>query len=382
MTTSALSTYLRGRGLWYGPTISTSAQFDALFAQARAWGIQVVHPKVADGAHLWYSVLEMHDIKAIADKHGLVCVPYHYCYGDTWHALDEEAQVTATIGNVFGAVIPDIEIEWEQHPEWAVRYGTVLRSHFTGEVLVTTFANWLDHPVPYKQINAWANGFLPQAYFDVWNNARTGAHMSAQDALLFLYPQWLAVSDALAASEKTLVPIYPIIELGNKLSTKEVQNWLVATNKYGYCGFWLADEYGPYADAIKSVAVPGQPTSGVVAAHPTTPPAPAPHPTTPPPAVPSHDPAPVPHQKELTASLLTDAQLALLWHSAAKDMVLNPTSAIYTLWASLIRNSQPIGAPLSNEQRIEFEGEKMTWIPCTSGKKIVYFFSNGITCVL
>lgn len=393
MTTSLPSTFLKGRGLWYGATIYTLAQFESLFAQAASWGIQVVHPKVADGGHLWYSLQELEQIKGCAHKHGLVCVPYHYCYGNTYQALDVEAQLAALIGSTFGAVIPDIEIEWQGHADWAIAFGKTLRSYFGGEVIVTTFANWSDHPLPYREMNEWATGFMPQVYFDVWNNARTGMHMTAQDALLFVYPQWIALSDALATTPKTLVPIYPIIELDNRLAAKEVQNWLVATNKYGYCGFWYDAHYASYAQAIESVAIPGESTSGIIS-KPTTPTHPVAHPSPSPAHAPVVSPSapteqvpttlahPVPSGEVMPKVALTEKQLGMLWRSSVKDVVLNPASAIYKMWAVLMTNAQPIGAPQGNEQTVEVEGETMTYMTFTSKKSIVYFHSNGVTCIL
>src|SRR5579884_3486371 len=107
-------TMMSGRWMWYGTQHFTQEQWDDLCKQAAAWQVQGVHPKVADGTERWYSDADLLMLKKVAEQHGLRIVPYHYCYGPKFGAeqIAEEARISAWIGAVFGAVIPDIEDEY------------------------------------------------------------------------------------------------------------------------------------------------------------------------------------------------------------------------------------------------------------------------------
>src|SRR5436305_62293 len=112
--TMADLTLMSGRWMWYGTGRFTEAEWDERCKQAATWQMQGVHPKVADGTERYYSDSEMLMLKQVASHHGLRVVPYHYCYGPKFGAsqITEEARISAWIGQIYGAVIPDIEDEF------------------------------------------------------------------------------------------------------------------------------------------------------------------------------------------------------------------------------------------------------------------------------
>jgi hypothetical protein len=250
---------LSGRGLWFGADngsggrlLYTEASWTTACAAAAAWGISVLHPKVADGGEIWYSDADLQMLARVAHAFHLKCVPYHWCYGG--NLLSIEASVCAHIGSIFDGVSPDIEIQWEnpQSASWAVQFGQLVRKVYSGPIYPTSFANPVQHPqIPYIQMNTWATGFLPQVYFSYWTPP------TAQNAANYVYPQWVQLDAACrAADKKALAPIYPIICLENAPAQQEIANWLHMMGGYGYCGFWYSALYGSYARTILQAPVP------------------------------------------------------------------------------------------------------------------------------
>jgi hypothetical protein len=276
-STPAIPSSITGRWLWFGLQQFTRAQWEQVCAQAVTWQLQGVHPKVADGVNRWYDADGLQMLKEVANRHGLDIIPYHYCYGPQFGAaqITAEAQLSAEIGAVFAAVIPDIEDSYMGQYESATSFGQQVRAQFKGLWLPTLYANPLTHPVPLLSLNPFMDAWLPQVYFALWNGI-------AQDAISYVYPQWLHF-DQLAQQQGQggLKPILPIMSLEQNVATQQVTNFLTLMRNYGYIGFWHYGCYAPYANTI--VHAP-QPTLSAPAAPPVSPPsanAPKPQPTLP-----------------------------------------------------------------------------------------------------
>ena len=413
-----------GRGLWYGASDATSskrvfteAQWHDACSSASAWGISILHPKVADGGYLWYDVAGLQMLKSVADSYHLQCVPYHYCYGDTYGALAHEAQICAGIGGLFGGVSPDIEHEWER-PEaagWATRFGQLVKSQYTGPIYPTVFANPLDHPLPWGELNQFSSAFFPQVYFSLWSPP-TAIH-----AYEFIYPQWETLDQRCRAwgNKKPLVPMLPIINLdGGPLAT-EVIAWLTNMQYYEYCGFWYDGKYAPYAQSIinapkpmpRPVTPPAKPPPVVVPSPPlatVTLPAKS-TPSTPTlvgpigvttassaitlVASPSIDEAPtiaeLPVVRVNTPALviplpqvptgpLTSSQLLTLWNSV-EETAFDGSSLLEQYWCQLVQKEIWVGAPLKAKKVTTLPGgEVVEYLSCQSSRTLIYFHSNNV----
>lgn len=262
----AVPSIITGRWLWFGLQRFTQAQWDAVCVQAAAWQVQGLHPKVADGVNRWYDQDGLLMLKTVAEQHHLRVIPYHYCYGPQFGAeqITAEAQLSAALGNVFGAVIPDIEDQYMGQYESAASFGQQVRAHFKGLWMPTLYANPLDHPVPLLSLNPYMDAWLPQVYFALWNGL-------AQSALDYVYPQWQHF-DQLAHQQGQggLKPILPIISLENTIAAQQVANFITLAHGYGYMGFWHQGCYAPYAETIAHTPLPVY-TTPVPPAPPTVP---------------------------------------------------------------------------------------------------------------
>lgn len=424
---------LAGRGLWYGASdamgnkrVLTESQWHAACSLAVSWGISIVHPKVADGGYLWYDVAGLQMLKSVAETYHLQCVPYTYCYGDTYGALAHEAQICAGIGGLFGAVSPDIEQEWErpEAAEWATRFGQLVRQQYTGPVYPTVFANFSDHPLPWGELNQWATGFLPQVYFSLWSPP------TAQHAIDFVTPQWNLLDARCRnwGNKKPLAPLLPIINLDGNPTAVEVVNWLTKMQHYGYCGFWYDGKYAPYSQHI--LIAPKPMLASPPPVHVVPPPAP-PKPT--PVVVPKPVPVVVPPvkvstaviptlvgavksngllssslpsipvtkpiedtptlsliptiQKENTPPLvipipqipsgpLTFDQLVILWNSV-EHVSFDGMSPVEQYWCALVQKEVSIGAPVKEKKVADLPGgEVVEYLSCQSGRTLIYFHST------
>lgn len=423
---------LEGRGLWCGASgtgsngrrIYTEATWDAFCRQAKAWGITVVHPKVADGGYLWYSTDALMMLKRVADHYSLQVAPYHYCYA--YGALIHEAEIDAALGGIFSMVCPDMEVEWQtaEASMWANTYGRTVRQHYSGPIYPTVFANPNDHPFPYQEMNKWVNGFMPQVYFAEWDG------QSADHAIGYIYPQWEQLDQALLHSTgKHLQPLLPIIELGHGLPAHEVVTWLQKMGGYGYCGFWYDSDYAPYAGAIASAPMPhrkllsapqpkvqqpnAQPVVAVAAPklspafpaiqQPVSSPAlslptlsvpqgtsmvPVRQPVATSPTSANSDlPAIVtlPATPGETSSTTTtgqtltsvEQQLKIIWQSRVPDLIWDPTLPLIADWMQRMKDGDTIGVPLHDEKRVTREGLDIGYIAFDSGHRLLCFYING-----
>ena len=250
--TSRFPLLMTGRWLWFGLRQFTRDQWEQVCLQAVAWNVQGLHPKVADGTNRWYDDAGLQMLKQVAASHGLHVVPYHYCYGPTFGAaqITAEAHLSAEIGNIFGAVIPDIEDEYMGQYASAESFGQQVRALFKGLWLPTLYANPMNHPVPLLSLNPYMDAWLPQVYFAEWNGI-------AQSAIEYVYPQW-QYFDARAREQgqSGLKPILPIISLERGVASAQIADFIDKMRGYGYVGFWYYDTYAPYASTIMHTPLP------------------------------------------------------------------------------------------------------------------------------
>lgn len=302
---------LEGRGLFYGADanghirVFTPQQWDAQCRQAREWGIDIVHPKVADGPYAWYDGHGMLMLRETARKYGLRIAPYHYWWGNLYpygnnpNRLVEEVQLGVNIANFFGAVCPDIEKEWDNKRQWAIQAGSIIKqqAHPGAEFYPTLYANPQSHPTPYPEIEQWATAWMPMVYFSLWIEA--GHQMTAVEAIQFVHPQWQALDQHILSLHQTPKLKLPILELGDHLPPQEVASWLDHMADFGYCGFWYDGTYAPYAQTIAHAPRPAHPKAVPVPVPPVAAPAPAPLSSAPAPA-----PAPAaPESKPTTTAV-------------------------------------------------------------------------------
>ena len=325
---------LAGRWIWFGLQQFTQAQWERVCVQAATWHVQGLHPKVADGTNRWYDDNGLQMLKSVAQSHGLRVVPYHYCYGPRFGAaqISEEARISAWIGEVFEAAIPDIEDEYMGQDASADSFGQQVRALYHGLWMPTLYANPLDHPVPLLALNRYMDAWLPQVYFAEWNG-------NAQWAIDFVYPQWLAFDQlAKKQGQAGLKPILPIISLERNVAASQVADFMTKMHGYGYIGFWNDTTYAPYADTITNTPFP----TG----------------NEPPPVSPPSPPSPKPPTPPEPSKPLTfnddDKQVWSLY----KPIALNELAAIEQGWLrARYQHGWNFGPPLENEHSVTRNGK-------------------------
>lgn len=262
------ASFLSGRGLWYSPVdpsgnplIFNEKQWRLFCGQARTWGITILHPKVGEGVQGWYDDDGFNMLRDIAlGDYKLACVPYLSIAGSG--ELEEEVRLAARVGSIFGSLCIEIKEKWEtyQSPLWVSRLGQLLRQSLPALPLyVTSFGFPAEHPaIPWLVMNQWMSAYLPQVFF------ASGKQRSADEAILLAYSQWKELDQHCRETMgRPLAPIAPVIELGYSLPQEEVLTWLMKMGGYGYCGFWHAGTYLPYANTILHAPIPVRQSSSL-----------------------------------------------------------------------------------------------------------------------
>jgi len=314
----ALST---GRWLWFGLQSFTRSQWEEVCTQAAQWQLQGLHPKIADGINRWYDDAGLQMLKQVAEQHHLHVIPYHYCYGPQFgpQQISTEASISIWAGEVFGAVIPDIEDQYMGQYESAASFAQQVRASFHGLWMPTLYANPVTHPVPLLSLNPYMDAWLPQVYFAEWDG-------NAQDGINYVYPQWQHFDQlAHAQGQGGLKPILPIISLANHVAPEQVSDFITRMRDYGYIGFWHYGLYAPYASVIQHAPMP------------------APQPARPSPTKPApSQPAPLSFNSD-------DRQVWTL----CKDIPINEQSAIEQSWLrARYQRGWNFGPPLEPEHRV------------------------------
>ena len=408
---------LTGRGIYYGAgdqngrnRVFSRTAWDATCATAAGWGMRYVHPKVADGTQHWYpDAASMLMLKEVAAGHGLVCAPYMYCYGNHYGALAAEATLAAQLGALFGIIILDIEVEWNDQKQWAIDYGRVLDAEIARlgkpvEIYPDLFPNPAVQSTPYEEILAWKHvrGWRPMVYFSVWETL--SKQDTAQQAYDYVEPMWQALNARLEARHIAPPPIYPIIEVAG-LPFAEVAAWAVKMQYYGYLAYWYDTPYPAYARIVLDAPIPRWRVDPPPA------PTPAPVPTKPvnpvvvidaPPIVapPVQFPPIVPPVEvlaqwgnllELAESglqidklgvlrqPLTTEQAAVLWHLSNPQQEWNPQQKLTDWWVVLtaLNPEMLLGVPTGSEITRSVDGVEVKVLPLSSGRALVWFSKDS-----
>jgi hypothetical protein len=250
---------LVGPALFYDARVYTIEEWRALFEQAVAWNMAIVHPQVAAGGNmqigsqtqaLWYSVQDLEQLYQLGNEYGLVVCPVHTSYGNKYGDMISEAQLSARIGAIFGMVVVAMGQEWATtnstsgESMWADVYGKYVRdlSGYQGPIFVQTTGKPQELHVPILEWNSWCDGFIPNIFFSVW-------HESADQAFAEVPPQWNALWQQAQATKMPFKPLYPAISVGDGLPPEQVARWIQLTGKQlHYCGFWYHRLYNEQYD--------------------------------------------------------------------------------------------------------------------------------------
>ena len=390
---------LEGRGLFCGAAnargqirVMGEPEWTALCQKAQGWGMTAIHPKLADGPVLWYTQEAIAMLLTVAGRFGLRVVPYHYCYGNTYpyggnpNHLEDEAAMCASLGTMFGAVMPDIEVQWNGQSGWATQFGEILRKRAPHvEVYPNLFPNPREQATPYLEILKWATGWMPMVYFDVWTQG--GHPMTALEAIEYVFPQWETLDTASTKQGVPSRPILPIIELGDHLPPGEVQVWLTKMQDYGYCGFWYDGVYAPYAQTVLDAPLPRFKREPLVP----SPPPPGPSSVASPAILPmggtGTQPLQLPTlvglsmQNGALEQLANEAELRFLWHLKVPTIPWNPQHALCAawIWLHLKRPDIWMGSPTSDEIAVTIDGVDAQVLPLSSGRMLVWYKQDGRT---
>lgn len=142
------------------------AQFQQAARFAKAHGIDVLVLKIADGTYRWYGGLSGYQaIKKAIQAEGVGVIPYMYSYGNKYNALDSEIDILISYMQDSGAVVADMEVEWNGQIGWASHLCSRMQSQ-SGMFLVSTWAdpslqNWSS---VLQALNPCVSAYLPQQY--------------------------------------------------------------------------------------------------------------------------------------------------------------------------------------------------------------------------
>ncbi len=389
---------LQGRGLFYGAPHGTMDEqtWNGACKQAKEWGMTYVHPKVADRTGYWYTPDEMVMLRGIAREYGLLCYPYYYVTVTNWQ---RQADMAATVGNISGGLILDMEDEWFRQPAVAAAFGERLRAQFHGLVIPTLYADpQIISQFPYTETLKWCDAWMPMAYFDVWRER--GMPMTAVEASAWLQPQWNELNKHLVSQGISARPLLPLIATAN-LPEKEVVGWLRAWyGILGYCGFWYDGTYAPYAAAVlgepaPTWRAPGPASDPQPAPKPKPVPKPVPEPvrtSTPPPAPVIQEQVPFLPQTDLPANVfipvqtsglaqhLSESELLALWRRNDASVPWDPSHALVRTWLQIVQFHPElgIGAPVvRDEQHADTNGQPMQFLRLDSGHWLTYYLQSG-----
>lgn len=145
----------------------TLPQFREAARNAKALGISSLIFKVADGVYEWYGQVLLQTIIETLKDEGLFPIPYTYCYGNKFGALQSEIALLKEIISSVGRVIADMEVEWNSQVSWGNAVSNALKDA-PGIFGVTTWAD--------PQLQSWqgviqalkpcVDVWLPQVYSD------------------------------------------------------------------------------------------------------------------------------------------------------------------------------------------------------------------------
>jgi hypothetical protein len=191
------------------------SQFLQAARNAKALGCTSLLVKIADGTNLWYTGIGGWEaVLNTVDVTGIKAVPYLYCYGNTFGALDSEDALLAAAMKHSGIVVADMEQQFNGESGWGSAVAAALKP-VAGQFGVTTWADpelqsWL--PV-LEALKSCVNFWLPQVYSD------------------FL------ASDYHTRFDQFGLPYYPILNLGTDAGANDPVSIATSANS-PVIGFW------------------------------------------------------------------------------------------------------------------------------------------------
>lgn len=142
------------------------SQFQQAAAATRALGFDTLLIKVADGGNVWYGGMGgWQAIKNAVHAEGVGAIPWMYCYGNKFGALQTELDLLASYMQDAGIVCADMEIEYNGQVGWAHTMCQFMQPR-PGVFLVSTWAdpslqNWLG---VIEALAPCVDAFMPQQY--------------------------------------------------------------------------------------------------------------------------------------------------------------------------------------------------------------------------
>lgn len=211
--------------------VETSAWSLADFIQAahnaKALGCTSLLVKIADGGNIWYANgVGWQKVLDTINAQGIRAIPYTYCYGDKFGAIQTEIAILQAAMRYAGIVIADMEEEFNGQDGWAATVTNALQ------------------PVPgIFGVTTWADPNLQD-----WNGVLT----ALKPCVNFWLPQ--VYSDYLASVYHTQydpsgIPYYPILNLGTDAGPNDPVA-IARTANSPIVGFW---EYTPAMGAYNAI---------------------------------------------------------------------------------------------------------------------------------
>ncbi len=166
---------LWGTGLYIGNEFlnwsdSTRAN---VFAQIANWGFYFASPKVGGYGSTWYgSAAQLNSWRDMCWNNGIGFAPFIYSVPNSYY---RDAQISSDLVNNGGGIaIVDMEDEWAYYYNTMTQFGQVFRSYNPYDPIcvtgygdpITRFGNGV---FPCQQLAAWADGYMPQWYYGVWD---------------------------------------------------------------------------------------------------------------------------------------------------------------------------------------------------------------------
>jgi hypothetical protein len=134
---------------------------------ARAYGVDTIAPKRADGSERWYGTTqELAAERAAVLAEGVGYMPFAYCYGPKFgdQQVRAECDVLAEIMSVNNhCVCADLESEWNGQFAAGQLFEECMRP-VPGLLYLTTFGDPRTMNFPIRQIAPAVNAWLPQDY--------------------------------------------------------------------------------------------------------------------------------------------------------------------------------------------------------------------------
>jgi hypothetical protein len=94
-------------------------QFRQAAQFAKQHDVDCLLVKVADGGNIWFSIDGWHSIKNAINAEGVGAIPYAYCYGNKFGAINTEIEIMRSYLNDGGIFCADMEEEYNGRVDWA-----------------------------------------------------------------------------------------------------------------------------------------------------------------------------------------------------------------------------------------------------------------------